>query len=102
MCCKEFLKRVAPFFLTFARGLFIASFFVSIAAPNFSFKSRNWRQNHRQYHQKIESENRRLKDENIRLKKELSEKEKLEAIVSEIEYTDAPLRAPKAVPFRDR
>lgn len=30
------IKRVFPFLLTFAAGLFIASFFVSIAAPNFN------------------------------------------------------------------
>ena len=102
MCCKGFLKRVVPFFLTFAVGLFIASFFVTIAAPTFSFKGRNWRNNHRQYHQQIESENQRLKTENFRLKKELAEKERREIIVSDVEYRDAPLKAPKAVPFRDR
>ncbi len=102
MCCKEFLKRVAPFFLTFAVGLFIASFFVTIAAPSFSFKNRNWRGNHQRYHQKIESENQRLKDENFRLKKEIAEKQRREIIVSDFEYTDAPLKTPKAVPFRDR
>ncbi len=35
------LKRVAPFILTFAAGLFIASFFVTIAAPNFNGFKRN-------------------------------------------------------------
>lgn len=102
MCCKGFLKKIVPFFLTFAVGLFIASFFVSVAAPNFSFKNRNWRKNHRQYHQQIESENRRLNDENYRLKKELAEKERRESITSDFEYMDVPLKSPKAVPFRDR
>ncbi len=102
MCCKGFIKRIVPLLLTFAVGLFIASFFVSVAAPNFSFKNRNWRKNHRQYHQQIESENQRLKTENFRLKKELAEKERREIIVSDVEYRDAPLKAPKAVPFRDR
>ena len=35
MFYKGFFKRIVPFFLTFAAGLFIASFFVPIA-PNFS------------------------------------------------------------------
>ncbi|HXH70227.1 MAG TPA: hypothetical protein VNI60_07850 [Pyrinomonadaceae bacterium] len=68
MCGKVFIKRVLPFFLTFAVGLFIASFFVSIAAPRFGF-NRGWRK-HQQYHRMMESENQRLKEENARLKAE--------------------------------
>ena len=73
MCCKGFVKRVVPFFLTFAVGLFIASFFVSIAAPNFQFN--RGRRNHRQYDRRIESENQQLREENSRLKRELAEKD---------------------------
>ena len=43
MCCKGFFKRIVPFFLTFAVGLFIASFFVTIAAPNFQFRRNVWK-----------------------------------------------------------
>lgn len=68
MCGKGFVKRVLPFFLTFAVGLFIASFFVSIAAPRFQF-NRGWRR-HQQYHRTMEAENQRLKEENARLKAE--------------------------------
>ena len=32
------VKRFAPFFITFALGLFIASFFVTIGAPRFGFR----------------------------------------------------------------
>ena len=70
MCCKEFTKRIAPFFLTFAVGLFIASFFVSVAAPSFQFKNRNWKRNHRQYDHQRELEIQRLRDENLRLRNE--------------------------------
>ena len=73
MCCQGFIKRVLPFFLTFAVGLFIASFFVTIAAPSFQFKNRGWR-NHRQYHQRIESENQQLREENMRLKNEAQQR----------------------------
>lgn len=66
------LKRIAPFFMTFAIGLFVASFFVSIALPNLRF-NRNW-QKHREYHRQMESENRQLKAENCRLRKEASER----------------------------
>ena len=74
MCCKGFVKRIVPFFLTFAVGLFIASFFVAVAAPNFQFKSRNWKRNHRQYDRQMELENQRLRDENLRLKNEAQRK----------------------------
>ena len=39
-------KRIIPFVLTFAAGLFIASFFVSIALPSFG----NWREGRRSRH----------------------------------------------------
>ena len=32
------LKRFAPFFITFALGLFVASFFITISAPRFQFR----------------------------------------------------------------
>ena len=70
MCCKGFFKRIVPFFLTFAVGLFIASFFVTLAAPNLSF--RGWKR-HQQYHQMMEFENQRLNDENSRLRRQLED-----------------------------
>lgn len=73
MCGKVFIKRVVPFFLTFAVGLFIASFFVSIAAPRFQF-NRGLRR-HQQYDRMMELEVQRAKEENSRLKKQLAERE---------------------------
>jgi len=72
MCCKGFFKRVAPFFLTFSLGLFIASFFVTIAAPSFQFK-RGFNR-HREYHRKLEFENQRLREENSLLKRQVADK----------------------------
>jgi hypothetical protein len=37
---KGFLLRILPFFATFAIGIFIASFFVNITAPNFRGRGR--------------------------------------------------------------
>ena len=74
MCFKQYLKRILPFFLTFSLGLLIASFFVTIAAPNFNFKKRGWSK-HRQYHQRLEFENRQLREENLRLKRQISQSE---------------------------
>lgn len=93
MCCKGFLKRVLPFFLTFAVGLLIASFFVSIT-PNFKFQKRGWNNKHRQYHQRIESENMRLREENNLLKRQLEVKQiMINAPIEAIEFepvADAP------------
>lgn len=76
MCCKGFIKRILPFFLTFAFGLLIASFFVSIAAPNFNFQRRGFNR-HREYDKRMEFENRQLRDENNRLKQQLLENQNL-------------------------
>ena len=85
MCCKGFIKRVFPFFLTFAVGLFIASFFVSITAPNFQFN--RGRRNHQEYDRQMNRENQQLREENSRLKKELAEKD---AVTVSGFYLDVP------------
>ncbi len=78
MCCKGIFKRVIPFLLALGVGLFIASFFVSIAVPNFSgyrrgpskyreMKRVNWDV------EELKREKCRLKDEVERLKSERRE-----------------------------
>lgn len=91
MCCAGFIKRVAPFFLTFSLGLFIASFFVTVAAPNFQFK-RGWSR-HREYHRKLEFENQRLREENSLLKRQLSERNN--------SYSELELSVPPPPPIRN-
>lgn len=81
---KVFIKRFFPFLLTFAAGLLIASFFVTVAAPNFQFnrggKFRKFRF--------LKNENENLRRENERLKRELAERE---AINSTYEFSfDVP------------
>ena len=71
MFYKGFLKRIIPFFLTFIAGLFIASFFVSVAAPNF-----NWRKGrHHRMHdcKRVSVENDELRRNSARMKRELEE-----------------------------
>ncbi|HEY8558767.1 MAG TPA: hypothetical protein VIL74_00080 [Pyrinomonadaceae bacterium] len=101
------IKRVAPFALTFAVGLFIASFFVTVAAPNFQFK-RGFNR-HREYHRRIESENRRLREENNRLRNRVAEMEKRDWVLDrdlDVPPPPVPPIAPtmpmKSVPSRDR
>ena len=69
---RIYLKRIIPFFLTFAVGLFVASFFVTIAAPSFNSK-RSYRK-YRKHHQ-LRMENRRLKRTNCQMRKQLAERE---------------------------
>ncbi len=64
------LKRVVPFFVTFAAGLFIASFFVSIAAPSFNFQRRG--KGCREVRQ-LRYELERVRRENTDLRKQLEE-----------------------------
>lgn len=66
---KGLLKRIAPFFITLAVGLFVASFFVSIALPNFQInRSSRWR--HREYDRQLRLEVERLREENSRLRRQ--------------------------------
>ena len=99
------VKRVAPFFLTFAVGLFVASFFVTVAAPNFQF--RRGLNKHQQYHRRIESENQQLREENNRLKNRLAEVEKSDWVLpSDLDVPPPPPAAPtlpmKTVPYKAR
>ena len=61
---KGFIRRMLPFFATFAIGLFIASFFVSVGRPG--FRTRGW-ERHRQ-NERLRIENEELRNENLRLK----------------------------------
>jgi len=71
MCSKGFIRRVLPFFATFAVGLFIASFFVSVGAPQ--FRGRGW-ERHRRFEQ-LQIENEDLRNENLRLRNQLENQE---------------------------
>ena len=64
------LKRVLPFVLTFAAGLFIASFFVSIATPSLNFPRRS--QKFREIH-RLRDENQQLKRSNMELRKQVED-----------------------------
>lgn len=94
MCGKVFIKRVLPFFLTFAVGLFIASFFVTIAAPSFKF-NRGFRR-HQQYHRAMELEVQRMREENSRLKRQLADKNSQDLL--DIDAVDFPVPPPPPMP----
>lgn len=73
---RNFIKRFIPFLLTFAAGLVVASFFVTVAAPKFQFNKRSGKHNKCRYHK---NENERLRRENERLKRELAEREAMDS-----------------------
>lgn len=87
------IKRVIPFFLTFAAGLFIASFFVSLSAPSFGGVRKDRSERHGKKHCK--SENERLRAENERLK---SENELMKQTNVEINFGDLELDVPPPPP----
>ncbi len=97
MCgVKSVVKRIAPFFITFAVGLFIASFFVSVAAPNFQF--RRGFNKHREMDRQMQSENQRLRDENERLRNRLADMEKRDWVLdSDLDVPPPPI-GPKTAP----
>lgn len=68
MFSKGFFKRMLPFLATFAVGIFIASFFVSISAP--SFRGKGFGKRHHEM-KRLRFENEQLKNENLRLKNQL-------------------------------
>lgn len=71
MCCLGFIKRVAPFALTFALGLFIASFFVTLPSFKFPKRENRWQKNH-QMRMEVE----RLKERNAYLERRNAELER--------------------------
>lgn len=66
------VKRIAPFFLTFAAGLFIASFFITLPTWSFPKRGEN-RLNKRQYREEIE----RLRERNAYLERRNAEYERM-------------------------
>ena len=83
---KCFTKRFFPFFVTFAAGLLVASFFVTISAPKFNFGKRGEGRYKNRYYK---NENERLRRENDRLRRELAEKDAINSS-DEIMLLDVP------------
>lgn len=89
------VKRVAPFVLTFAVGLFVASFFVTVAAPSFQF-DRGFRR-HRECERRMQFENRQLREENDRLMRQLQEANKRDWVLDESLDLPAPPPPPTVI-----
>lgn len=91
------IKRVIPFFLTFAAGLFIASFFVSLSAPSFDGVRKHRSEKYGKKY--CRSENERLRAENERLRNELLllKEESLKVNFDELELNVPPPPPPAPV-----
>ena len=70
MLLKGVLTRVLPFVLTFAAGLFIASFFINIATPSFNFPRKG---NKCRESRQLRNELERVRRENTELRRQLDE-----------------------------
>ena len=91
------IKRIAPFLLTFAVGLFIASFFVTVTAPNFEFKRGGFKR-HREYDRQREARINDLERENNCLKKRLAETEQRDWVLDR--DLDVPPPPPPTMPMK--
>ena len=89
------LKRIIPFVLTFAVGLFVASFFVTLAFPSMS----NWRENRRGRHcrdkqvevEELREKVRSLRKENEELRRNATDVDAiLEDAVPPVEFEHHP------------
>lgn len=98
-------KRVIPFFLTFAAGLLIASFFIPISAP--SFKGLQNRRNHKvREYRHLRMENERLRSENAKVRRENHELRRLNAEQTPnwdtVPAFDLPVPPPPPAPIMPR
>lgn len=74
MLNKAFFQRIIPFILTFALGLFIASFFISVT-PTFKYRKNKCCK--RSEVKRLQYENERLRLENQRLQQRIESTEKI-------------------------
>jgi hypothetical protein len=97
-------KRIIPFVLTFAVGLFIASFFVSVAVPNFD-GMRGSRHNRWKEKQRLQTEVHELRQKVHELECQNRKLRRQEADVDEFLHDAVPpvdIEAPPAPPRHSR
>lgn len=94
------LKRFIPFAVALMLGLFITSFFVTIAAPK--LRSGNYGK-HRHSHRDMKLENQRLRQENEMLRQRLAELEE-KRLISEGDqrFVELPVVRPSAPADREK
>ena len=109
MGLKIFVKRIVPFLATFAVGLFIAGFFVTISAPSFRIGGRGFER--RQRVESMQLENQQLRENSCQMKRRIAELEQQKSDPQvNVEYSLdvppppplplAPMKAPAAPKVR--
>lgn len=101
MFYKGFFQRIMPFFLTFAAGLFIASFSVPIVAPNFNLPRSRSNRTHECKRVNSELEQLRkdyfkLEEENKQLRRDSVDRELLYEVPPVVEFDVPPPPPPRA------
>jgi len=105
MQLKGFLKRIGPFFLTFALGLLVASFFVAVGAPNFEkFRRNGGGHRCRQYKEnyRLRMENESLRQNNESLRRRLTETEVKTVYIKPDFDSDLAVPPPPPMPVAPR
>lgn len=99
---KDWVKRIVPFVLTLALGMFIASFFVTLTMPRMRYERRHEYKRHiRQQNEKLRMENEKLRRDMERLREELRYQEEAFRVERPVLH-DAPLVYPPLPPAPPR
>lgn len=97
---KCLLKRIIPFAAALTLGLFVASFFVTVAAPKFNFK-RNYENRGYRKMRSIERDNQRLQEQINRQQLRIRELESRQTMDFESDF-EPPLPPMPVAPKRIR
>ncbi len=89
------LKRIVPFLLTFAVGLFIASFFVSVTSPSLNLPRRSYKFREMQ---RLRQDNMDLRRANDELRRQLEEVRRDQHSGFTFDTADLPPDAPPPPP----
>lgn len=92
---RGFLKRIIPFAVALTLGLFIASFFVTVAAPRFNFKRSHSTRKYRET-RAMERENQRLQEQISRQQMRIAELERKRTMDFESDFEPLPPPIPTA------
>ena len=98
---KCLVKRIIPFAAALTLGLFVASFFVTVAAPHFSFKRNHENRGHRRM-RSLERENQRLQEQIRQQQLKIEELETRQTLNLENNFDESDFPAAPPAPASPR